>query len=353
MNRISTGLLDQSKSRAQAKRDAEAKRVNDAQIANRAQLTAIQQAKEDRTMQDRSKFNLLLNGGEYQMPEDQTFPGEAPIEGLQQKGYLQGDMGQEATRQFAAQIAGLEGMGGAGVGLLGRINSDQAALDQAGIDAQADIDARRGPFDNMKDYWQAQRELTKDYAKEAGPYRRVVKSYGAVTDIVKERGGFDKLTGADDVALIKFFVKSVTPKESVMSDDVRQIVNASGLPGTIDSYLQAFAGKGQLGKEQRRQIYATMTGLFNSSKIELDDIRTQYDPQVAAGEFDPEQVYRPLKMPEPFGYEAPNPAPLLLQPPNEDNAPWDVNPETGQRINQEGVNEFMRLLEETERANRK
>ena len=340
MNRISTGLLDQSKSRAQAKRDAEAKRVNDAQIENRARLTAIQQQKMDQTMQDRAKFNLLLNGGEYQMPEDQTFPGEAPIGGLQQKGYLQGDMGPEATRQFAAQIAGLEGLGGAGVSLLGRIGSDEAALEQTKIDAEAEKNARVGPFKDHKDWNAAQFQLAQSYNKEAGSYRTIVNSYGAMTDIIKERGGFDKMTGADDTALIKFFVKATTPKESVMSDDVRNIIESAGIPAMVASYKEQLKGGGQLGDDQRREIYTTMTNLFNASKGELTQIDKQYMPWIELNEFYPDMVIRPLDMPEPFGYEAPNPAPLLLQPPNAGNAPVPINPETNLPYNRSGVEAF-------------
>lgn len=253
-------------------------------------------------------------------------PGDPNSEAVPGSGYLSGNM---SASEFATRMAGIPGYETAGVGLL---------VDQ--MDTASDNAAKVGPFKDYKDFHQAQRELAKDYAKNADPHRNAMRQYGVITDILGERGGFEKMTGADDVTLIKSYVKMVTPKESVMSDDVVNVIQASGLPGSIASYVAAFKGEGQLGPEQRAQIYQTMTNLYGSASTELRDIRAGVLPTITASAFDPAQIYRPLRMSTPYpipstllgGRAAPTVAPLptgydplLFNP--DDPATWPPPPQ--------------------------
>lgn len=282
MNRISTGLLDQSKSRAQAKRDAEAKRVNDAQIANRAQLTAIRQAEEDRKMQARQQFGLLLGqkGDEYQMSDDEMFGREDSIPGLQQtgSGFLGGDM---SAGEFAASIAGIPGYESAGVGMMSRIGSDNAALTQSMLDAGVKADATM--FDNED-------KLRKAYDKASGPFYDQAAAYSRVVESAKEP------SGAGDLALIFNYMKVLDPGSTVREGEFATAQNSGGIPGKIRSLYNSVVDGKRLGHTQRadfvdragrlytgaQRLHQSLDGrytkLADNYKVNADNIL--YDPEL-------------------------------------------------------------------------
>jgi hypothetical protein len=96
----------------------------------------------------------------------------------------------------------------------------------------------------------------------------------------------------------------ILPGEAVMSDDISTIVKQSGLPGTIESYLQAFKGKGTLGADQRAEIYRTMTDLAKRAQTENEEIRSMFSGDIALGGFDPSSIFRPKMAVEPFAIPA-------------------------------------------------
>lgn len=252
MNRISTGLLDQSKSRSQAKRDAEAKRVNDAQIENRARLTAIRQAEEDRAMQAREQFGLLLGqkGGEYQMSSDEMFPGEAPIQGLQQtgSGFLGGQMG---AGEFAASIAGIPGYEGAGVGMMSRIGSDNAALTQSMIDAGVKADGDM--FDNED-------KLRKAYDKASSAFYDQAAAYSRVVSSAKDP------SGAGDLALIFNYMKVLDPGSTVREGEFATAQNSGGIEGKIRSLYNSVVDGKRLGHTQRADFVDRAGRLYSGAQ---------------------------------------------------------------------------------------
>jgi len=104
-----------------------------------------------------------------------------------------------------------------------------------------------------------------DYRVEVNPMKQVVDRYNSSTKMIDQAGGYDKLTGAQDVKLVRDYLKSILPNEAVMSDDQRAVAAARGLGGTIDQWSGILSGKSQLGEEGAMQIHQVMRGMADES----------------------------------------------------------------------------------------
>jgi len=277
----------------------------------------------------REKVSGLMGQAQapYQMGEEELFPGEIQAEAI--------SSGLPAGTTYPEQVAATQGLMTKGAGYLGSIQ-DPTQLAQAklygglmsvpgyeqigaqglsGIQAQQGLMARQaatkqpmvGQFKDMNEYLKARRELRKEWTPQLAPSRESIRKYNQATDIVTKRKGFAKMTGADDTVMIKAFASMILPGEAVMEGDIATIVNQSGLPGTLQSYLQAFKGEGQLGLVQRQEIYDAMTGLAQRAYGENIDIRAQMQPDIEIGGIEQKGLFRsPLKY-KPYSLKAPAP----------------------------------------------
>lgn len=234
----------------------------------------------------------------YEMSDEELFPGEAQetaAPGLMTKGT--GLIGGETTpAEFYGGLLSTPGY--QSIGAQGLMNmSNQAAQMQRD---QATKQPMYGQFKDYDQYLKARQSLRKEWTPQLAPSRESIRKFNQATDIVSKKKGFVDMTGADDTVLIKAFASMILPGEAVMEGDIATIVNQSGLPGTIQSYLQAFKGAGQLGKEQRQEIYAAMTGLAQRANQENVDIRMQMQPDIQAGQFDQRGLFRAPLQYEPY-----------------------------------------------------
>ena len=256
----------------------------------------------------------------YQMDEAELFPGEAQATlapGLMTKGtgYI-GTIDPQRSPEKLAQaelfgglmsVPGSEQIGAQGMqGMFGR--EGLMARQQAAADiAESAKEPTYGQFKNYDQYLKARQSLRKEWNPQLAPSRESIRKYNQATDIVTKRKGYAKMTGADDTVLIKGFASMILPGEAVMEGDIATIVNQAGLPGTLQSYLQAFKGEGQLGTLQRQEIYNAMTGLAERANKENLDIRAQMQPDIIAGQFDQRGLFRsPLEY-SPYKSVAPPP----------------------------------------------
>jgi hypothetical protein len=158
-----------------------------------------------------------------------------------------------------------------------------------------------GGFDNRKDFITAMQQTRKLATEQLKKSRTSLDKFGQATDIVKQRGGFDKMNGADDTILMKAFASMILPGEAVMSDDIRIIAQQEGLPGWFKSYAAQLEG-GQLKGDQRRTIYKSMNNLAERAYKENIGIRQKFGSDIEYGGFkendifDPQLGYNPYSM---------------------------------------------------------
>ena len=127
-----------------------------------------------------------------------------------------------------------------------------------------------------------------------------LERYNNATQRAVDRGGFDKFTGADDIALVKEFAKMVLANEAVMDNDQKAAELARGFGGTVDQWLGWLTGKGQLGEAGRQQIYGTMTGLAQQAKGTLQRTQQRWLPRVHERGLSPTQVLTDVPMAAPW-----------------------------------------------------
>ncbi len=166
----------------------------------------------------------------------------------------------------------------------------------------------QGVFKTPQDYLKAQQTTRKEANTALAPIRESIRKFGQATDMVEKRGGFASMSGADDTVLIKGFASMILPGEAVMSDDITTIVNQSGLPGAVESYLAAFRGQGQLGEEQRKAIYDTMTTLYSRAKTEHTGVKAMFQPDIDYGGFPESAIYRDFQYPTAYAPPGTTPA---------------------------------------------
>lgn len=273
-------------------------------------LKAGMAAKQRREGQE--QFGGLLGQKQtpYQMDESEMFPGEQPIQGLQNKGT--GLLGGEINpMEFYAKTASIPGYEQFGMsGLLG--------LQKAQIDAQSKT--QFGGFKDLNEFLKAKDNIRNRANTQLAPHRESLRKYNQATNIINQRGGFDKLGGADDTLLIKAFASMMLPGEAVMEGDIGAIINQDGIPGWLKSFVQKVQGEGQLAPPERAKIYRTMTDLAEQANKEYGDVRGLFDVDIQQGGFNPKAIftpripYNPYAIPQNLLSQEP-PAPLITTPP--------------------------------------
>lgn len=166
--------------------------------------------------------------------------------------------------------------------------------------ATAPKNYQAGKFDNYKDYLAAQADLREKANKALAASRESLRKHAQVTERLKQKGGFDNLTGADDTLLVKAYASMLLPGEAVMSDDVRVIAEQSGLPATLRSMAMKVAGKGSLSVDERQRIYESMTTLADMANNENQEIRNLYGNDIRDSGFKEGSIFRPSLYAKPY-----------------------------------------------------
>jgi hypothetical protein len=150
---------------------------------------------------------------------------------------------------------------------------------------------RRGPFEDTAEYLTAQRGARGDYTKESAPFRNTLNTFNKLSDMVTNAGGFESMTGADDMNLIRGFIKMNNPGEAIMTDDQAQAqIAAGGYPGFLDSFIQQLEGSGSLSPPQRQELYQSLVGTAGSAYGDQTGVRGFYGGIAERNELDPRGI---------------------------------------------------------------
>ncbi len=277
-----------------------------------------------RLLEDRAAFREGMTGLLGQAPgvfEADLFPGEQPIPGLKTAGTgLLANINDPANRaRFAAGLMQLPGGMNLGAGMLNQQfgGIDAMARQQASLaqnQAQFEENQRRLAQQfgigllakqNQQQQWtpqdilKATTEQQTQAMKQLAAPRQQLQYFQSATDIVRNRGGFAGMTGADDLALVTQFSKLLRPGEAVMSDDVQNALNTLGYGDMVNMMIGASKGE-QLTETQRAEIYGTMSTLAGRAEQQAQNIRGMVSQRlqgtpVQAGQVLPQAVpFQPL-----------------------------------------------------------
>jgi hypothetical protein len=219
-------------------------------------------------------------------------------------------MDPENRARYATGLMALPGMQGAGASMLsnqmGSMDSQSGALRRMMIEKQMADQLRVGPYAGEKEYQSTVNPIAAAYEKAIAPKREVLTRLNNTADIIRQRGGFDKMTGADDMVMMRNFIKMTVPNEAVMSDDQRAAqMAANGYPGMASAFLNMVKGEGSLDTEGRATLYQTMQSLGQSAMPDYQSIRQQYGGRAQRGSIDPRDFMQPA-MGMPGGFAQPS-----------------------------------------------
>ena len=292
-------------------------------------LTAMLQRKwQQQDQQARAQGIMDVMGGQN-MPQMMGPPTEA---GAMQAQPGAGIFSTSPQQQMQAmgQIMALPGMEQSGAGMInqalqrqqqqqqweGLSGYQQAQLEQAQQMSpyqQAMIDIRKMELERAAqqqgqwtpaDILEATTKQQTQAMKQLAPTRGQLQQFAAVTDTVNQSGGFEQMTGADDLQMITAFSKMMRPNEAVMSDDVQNVLRTLGYGDMINSLLGAAKGK-QLTPTQREQVYATMQTMGQQAMQQNAQMRQMIGARLGGTPVQPGQVMPPLIQFNPY---APQPA---------------------------------------------
>lgn len=280
--RYHQGLLGSIQSREERARQAKA----DQQAAelHRAKMEELRRQREGR-----SRYLELL-GQKAGPHEYDMFPGEQPIPGLKNeaKGYLGGLI---SDKEFAASAAQNPEYAAAAFGLLKETLPDS--------DGVAAGDWLKMGYKSRKEMEDAQLKVRGEFdkrMKEQG-LTKTKDSFNRASNLVYERGGLKRLTGPDDVAMIKAYANMLLPGEAVMSDDVNILEDASGIPEAAKAFLARLSGDGTLSDTARRELYAAMTSVHNGAIQTEGKLRGKWLGQIGDVGLNAQDVFTDFAVP--------------------------------------------------------
>ena len=153
---------------------------------------------------------------------------------------------------------------------------------------------RVGKFKNRKEHNEALTKLQVEHEKRINAPRDSLNTYERAESLVEDRGGFAKLTGPDDLALITYFAKMQRPGEALNEGDVSNIINTGSGLEWMRTMLNKVDKGGVLDPKQRAKIMQAMGSMAKTSRKRYDDVRDRTGKQF-----------------ESFGFETGTPTPML------------------------------------------
>jgi len=133
---------------------------------------------------------------------------------------------------------------------------------------------RVGSFDTQNQQLQAYSTLGDKHEKNIAKPRAVLETYQGANDLLKERGSFEALTPADDLALISAFAQIQRPGEAMMEGDVVNIMKTAGLWDQVKASFSS-GGATALEPSVRKKIFKTMTTMAKTQDKRYGEIRAQ------------------------------------------------------------------------------
>jgi len=177
-----------------------------------------------------------------------------------------------------------------------------------------------GPFENIKDQLGAFKSIRGEFDKTNASNKKRRDTFGTVTDLVRLRGGWDKLQGADDTLLAKSFANMVLPNESVMGDDMELINQQGGFAGLSKNMVAKLVNGDTLDPTERAIMYETMKSIHNSAVKGYEENKVRAYPDVKRSGMGYGEIFQDHAIP----YDAPIPANLVIDP-NSSDSTFDPN----------------------------
>jgi hypothetical protein len=137
-----------------------------------------------------------------------------------------------------------------------------------------------GPFKDTKDQLGAFKSIRGEFDKTNASNKKRRDTFGTITDLVKVRGGWEGLQGADDTLLAKSFANMVLPNESVMGDDMDTINAQGGFKGLSRNVVAKLLNGDTLDPTERSLMYETMKSMHNSAVREYEENKVRAYPDV-------------------------------------------------------------------------
>jgi len=134
--------------------------------------------------------------------------------------------------------------------------------------------------------------LRDDAMKELQPYRESVEIFDGVQNTINARGGFNNMTKADDIQLMKGYAKMLLPREAVMSDDLNVIAQTDSLDSVVRGLMNKVNMGVALTAPERRQIYDSLYGLGQQRVQNYQQTRQDYEDRSARMGLNPADVLR-------------------------------------------------------------
>ena len=151
-----------------------------------------------------------------------------------------------------------------------QIQMQQMRNQQSAANARLDLPGK---------YQDQESKLRKEYAGYSKPLEQSIDRYNATTNMLQNRGGdFKNVTGADAIAMVKDFAKTILPNEAVMSGDEQAIAQAaqSTFGGSIDSWLNKLNGKSPIAPAELANMYRVMSERNQLNQQNLAGLQQQY-----------------------------------------------------------------------------
>lgn len=121
--------------------------------------------------------------------------------------------------------------------------------------------------------------LRKEYQGYAKPLEQSMDRYAATTNMIQNRGGdWENVTGADAIAMVKDFAKTILPNEAVMSGDEQAIAQAaqSTFGGSVDTWINKLNGKSPITPAELSNMYRLMGERNALNQQNLAGLQQQY-----------------------------------------------------------------------------
>lgn len=220
--------------------------------------------------------------------EQELFPGEQPIPGLQNKGtgLMDDPFNPQNQARFAAQLMTLPGQQQTGASLLGQIfgQQQQAQTSMANGLLQHQLNADKFHFDQLEKMRATEKQLRGEYNKGLGDFAEVQTSY---KDLSKLSGD---MTGASALGMVYRFIKSLDPRGIVTDSEGNQVLGTGGAAEMFAGLVGDIKGKGKLTDTTRAQIVNT-AGILYETQLERAKLqRSQFRDVARKNKADESQV---------------------------------------------------------------
>lgn len=146
-------------------------------------------------------------------------------------------------------------------------------------------------WDNLKEYLQGESSFRKEARAALTPYREPLEKANSLFGRLDEIGGdLNQMTGSDDANAIMVGMKILNPGEAVNVDDRDSMREGlGGAPGMLAMYEAWLSGDGQLGPEQRGQLFESLGPLIRNAEANYIQQRAPFESAVK-GRFTPSKV---------------------------------------------------------------